>query len=86
RKIYDRHKGRYGYRRVTDTLKQAGQLINHKTVQRLMIQLGLKSQVRPKKYRSYRGPGHAQVENLLQRKFKAERFGEKWVTDVTEFK
>ncbi|MDR6585441.1 transposase InsO family protein [Herbaspirillum frisingense] len=86
RKIYDRHKGRYGYRRVTDTLKQAGQLINHKTVQRLMIQLGLKSLVRPKKYRSYRGPGHAQVENLLQRKFKAERFGEKWVTDVTEFK
>ncbi|WP_374727699.1 IS3 family transposase [Herbaspirillum frisingense] len=86
RKIYDRHKGRYGYRRVTDTLKQAGQLINHKTVQRLMSQLGLKSVVRPKKYRSYRGPGHAQVENLLQRKFKAERFGEKWVTDVTEFK
>ncbi|XBA59537.1 IS3 family transposase [Herbaspirillum huttiense] len=85
RKIYDRHKGRYGYRRVTDTLKQAGQVINHKTVQRLMLQLGLKSLVRPKKYRSYRGPGHAHVENLLQRQFKAERFGEKWVTDVTEF-
>jgi len=86
RKIYDRHKGRYGYRRVTDTLKQAGQLINHKTVQRLMTQLGLKSLVRPKKYRSYRGPAHVHVANLLQRQFKAERFGEKWVTDVTEFK
>ncbi|MDR6739184.1 transposase InsO family protein [Herbaspirillum sp. 1173] len=86
RKIYDRHKGRYGYRRVTDTLKQAGQLINHKTVQRLMAQLGLKSLVRPKKYRSYRGSGHVHVANLLQRQFKAERFGEKWVTDVTEFK
>ncbi|QNB06098.1 IS3 family transposase [Herbaspirillum frisingense] len=86
RKIYDRHKGRYGYRRVTDTLKQAGQLINHKTVQRLMTQFGLKSRVRPKKYRSYRGPRHVQMANLLQRKFKAERFGEKWVTDVTEFK
>ena len=38
-----------------------------------------------KKYRSYRGPGHVSVANVLQRQFKAERFGEKWVTDVTEF-
>ena len=86
RKIYDQHKGRYGYRRVTDTLRNAGELINHKTVQRLMVTLGLKSLVRPKKYRSYRGPGHVIVDNLLQRQFNAKRFGEKWVTDVTEFK
>lgn len=85
RKIYDRHKGRYGYRRVTDALRQAGEMVNHKTVQRLMQALGLKSLVRPKKYRSYRGPGHASVANVLQRQFQAEAFGEKWVTDVTEF-
>lgn len=85
RKVYDQHKGRYGYRRITATLRLAGEMINHKTVQRLMAKLGLKSLVRPKKYRSYRGPGQAGVANLLQRQFKAERFGEKWVTDVTEF-
>ena len=48
--IYDRHKGRYGYRRITAMLRQQGGLINHKTVQRLMDQLQLKSLVRVKKY------------------------------------
>ena len=53
--IYDHHKGRYGYRRITTVLRQAGEVINHKTAQRLMQQLGLKSLVRPKRYRAYRG-------------------------------
>lgn len=55
RAAYERHKGRYGYRRITAALRQAGEMINHKTVQRLMHVMGLKSLVRPKKYRSYRG-------------------------------
>lgn len=46
---YERHKGRYGYRRITSTLRQQGRLINHKTVQKLMTQLQLKSLVRVKK-------------------------------------
>ncbi|MCU7371497.1 IS3 family transposase [Paucibacter sp. O1-1] len=82
--IYKRHKGRYGYRRVTGELRQAGQVVNHKTVQRLMGCLGLKSLVRPKKYRSYRGE-YASAPNLLDRQFEAARPNEKWVTDVTEF-
>lgn len=40
---YERHKGRYGYRRITSTLRQQGCLINHKTVRKLMTQLQLKS-------------------------------------------
>ncbi|MBC3876150.1 IS3 family transposase, partial [Undibacterium flavidum] len=36
RAIYDKHHGRYGYRRVTAAIRQLGELINHKTVQRLM--------------------------------------------------
>jgi putative transposase len=83
--IYERHKGRYGYRRITDELRQAGPAVNHKAVQRLMQMLGLKSLVRPKKYQSYRGEAHAAVPNLLQRQFQAERPNQKWVTDVTEF-
>lgn len=82
--IYKRHKGRYGYRRITEQLRQAGQAVNHKTVQRLMSCLGLKSLVRPKKYRSYRG-AYASAPNLLDRQFEAVRPNEKWVTDVTEF-
>lgn len=83
--LYDRHKGRYGYRRITAALRQAGERVNHKTVQRLMQMLGLKSLVRPKKYRSYRGQ-RSDVPNLLNRQFQAERPHQKWVTDVTEFK
>ena len=41
--IYDLHKGRYGYRRITATLRRQGNVINYKTVQRLMEELQLKS-------------------------------------------
>ena len=55
RAIHDQHKGRYAYRRITAMLRQQGSLINHKTVQRLMNQLQLKSLVRVKKYRVFKG-------------------------------
>lgn len=83
--IYDENKGRYGYRRITLELRNRGRTINHKTVQRLMKQLGLKSLVRIKKYRSYRGQVGQVAPNLLARNFNAERPNQKWVTDVTEF-
>lgn len=54
-KIYHENKGRYGYRRITLALRHLGYFINHKKVQRLMGCLGIKSLVRIKKYRSYRG-------------------------------
>jgi len=83
--IFALHKGRYGYRRVTAAIRNLGLQVNHKTVQRQMVQLGLKSLVRPKKYRSYKGEvGHA-AANVLQRQFQAKAANQKWVTDVTEF-
>ena len=82
--VYERHEGRYGYRRITAQLRQEGLAVNHKTVQRLMNNLGLKSLVRPKKYRSYRGECTSSP-NVLNRQFNALRPNEKWVTDVTEF-
>lgn len=85
RRIYDHHRGRYGYRRVTDTIRQAGPLINRKKIQRLMQQLQLKSLVRPKKYRSWRGEVGRVAPNLLERQFEAQHPNQKWVTDVTEF-
>lgn len=85
RAIYDRHKGRYGYRRITAAIQQLGIKVNHKTVQRLMLLLGLKSLVRPKKYRSYKGNVGRAAPNVLQRQFMAASINQKWVTDVTEF-
>lgn len=85
RVIYDRHRGRYGYRRITAELRQLGNQVNHKLVQRLMGVLALKSLVRPKKYRSFKGEVGQAAPNELQRQFKAEVANQKWVTDVTEF-
>lgn len=84
--IYHEHKGRYGYRRIHLAMRRKGVELNHKTVQRLMAQLNLKSIVRPKKYRSYRGEVGKSVPNVLERDFSATKPDEKWVTDVTEFK
>lgn len=83
--IYHDHKGRYGYRRITLELRNQGFLINHKTVQRLMKEMGLKSLVRIKKYRSYKGNVGKIAPNILSRKFIATKPNEKWVTDITEF-
>ncbi len=39
--IYHENKGRYGYRRITMVLRDRDLPLNHKTVQRLMKELGL---------------------------------------------
>jgi transposase InsO family protein len=83
--IYAENRGRYGYRRITDELHNRGYVINHKTVQRLMKQLGIVCRVRMKKYRSYKGDVGKIAPNLLERDFVAELPNQKWVTDVTEF-
>lgn len=83
--IYHKHKGRYGYRRITDELQNRAININHKTVLRLMKLLGLKSVIRIKKYKSYKGENGKIVPNILERNFKADAPNQKWATDITEF-
>ena len=83
--IYHENKGRYGYRRITTELHNRKYSLNHKTVQRLMKELGLVCHVRMKKYRSYKGEIGKIAPNLLNRDFHAEKPNQKWVTDVTEF-
>lgn len=84
--IYEEHQGRYGYRRIRDELVNREHPVNHKKVQRLMNVLGLKSLVRIKKYRSYKGMVGKIAPNILERNFHAEKPNEKWVTDITQFK
>ncbi len=85
KQIYHKHKGRYGYRRITDELNNQGVIINHKTILRLMKSLGLKSLIRVKKYKSYKGEQGKIAPNLLKRNFKAVAPNQKWATDITEF-
>lgn len=83
--IFHENKGRYGYRRITIELCGRGFLLNHKTVHRLMKELGLICRVRMKKYKSYKGEVGKIAPNLLDRDFAAQKPNRKWVTDVTEF-
>ena len=85
KQIYNQHKGRFGYRRITLEIKNKGVLINHKTVLRLMNLLGLKSLIRVKKYKSYKGQQGKIAPNILERNFKAVMPNQKWATDITEF-
>ena len=47
--------------------------MNHKKVQRIMKELGLKCLVRMKKYQSYKGKVGKIAPNILERNFKADK-------------
>lgn len=82
--IFHEHKGRYGYRRITAEMRNKGYVINHKTVQRLMVEMGLKCKIRKVRYRSYKGEvGHV-APNIINRDFFATAPNRKWATDVTQ--
>ena len=50
RAIYEEHKGRYGYRRITAALcNSMAEPVNHKCVQRLMQKMRLRAVIRAKK-------------------------------------
>ncbi|BDP69027.1 integrase [Enterococcus faecium] len=63
-----------------------GYTINHKTVRKLMSQMGLTCQIRIKRYKSYKGTVGKIAKNVLKRNFSVDTPNKKWVTDVTEFK
>ena len=83
--IFDRHKSRYGVRRVHAELVNRGIMVNHKRVQRLMKVMGLKGK-RPKaKYHSYKGETGKIAANIIDRDFSTTAPLEKWTTDVSQF-
>ena len=85
--LFNKNKCRYGYRRITIELKNIGYTINHKTVLKLMRELGLQAkQSKNSKYHSYKGTIGKIADNILKRDFKADKPFEKLTTDVTEFK
>ena len=83
-RIFEENKGRYGYRRVYIELRETGLTINHKTVARLMIEMGLHAYRRKLRYHSYKGEVGRIAPNILQRNFVANAPNRKWTTDVTQ--
>jgi len=86
RVIYNKHHGRYGYRRITAQLRNEGTDINHKTVQKLMGQMGLKAKRKRQHYRSYKGELGKIAPNVINRNFHTTAPDQKWATDVTQVK
>jgi transposase InsO family protein len=86
-KIYEDVDGIYGYRRMTMNLnRKLDQNFNHKRIYRLMKLVGLQSVIRRKRKRYMKSNPQQVAENILNRKFTADKPNQKWLTDVTEFK
>ena len=60
--------------------------VSAKRILRLMRILHLKSVCRRRRRNYVKSTPEVTAENILNREFHAERFGEKWLTDVTEMK
>ena len=71
--IFHESRGRYGYRLITPELHNRGYAINHNTVQKLMNTLGLKCEIRKRRYRSYKGRIGEIAPNILKRDFHAHK-------------
>ena len=84
--VFTRAKGRYGHRRIHRALGTAGWVVARKTVLKRMQVLGVRCQVRRKRFTTYRGAVGTTAPNVLNRDFTATAPNQKWVTDVTEFR
>ena len=84
-RIYSENKGRYGCRRVWQSLRIAGWVINRKTVARLMHMMSLFGITPKRHYRSYQGDVGKKAPNVLDREFAAPGPFRKLTTDISQF-
>ena len=84
-RIFEKHKGRYGVRRIYHELINEGFTVNHKKVQRLMHKMALKGKRPKQKYHSYMGEVGKIADNIINRDFTAAGPDEKWTTDISQF-
>jgi transposase InsO family protein len=84
KQIDKKHLGRYGSPRVWMELKGMGFQVSRKRIERLMKEMGIKAR-KHRKYVKTTDSGHlmAVAANILNREFRAEHPGEKWVSDIT---
>lgn len=84
---YEERNGILGYRQMTIKLNREHNLkVNHKRIYRLMDILQLKSVCRKKRRKYTKSTPEITADNILNRDFTSNKFGEKWLTDVTEMK
>jgi len=75
-----------GYRQMTVRINKLNQTeYNVKKIHRLMRLMGISSCIRRKRKGFMKVTPQVTAENVLNRKFEAEKPNEKWLSDVTEF-
>jgi putative transposase len=85
RRLFQRHRGRYGSPRITADLVEAGWKVSPNTVAGLMRELGLNARPRKKRKGSTRpDAGRWRAPDLVGRQFHASRPNQKWFGDGTE--
>lgn len=74
----------YGCRKIYQELRRNGLRLNHKRIERLMKQAGIRSKT-ARKFKATTNSNHclAVAENLLNREFTASRPNQKMVSDIT---
>jgi len=86
KEIFKQTRSCYGYRRVHAVMQKEGVCVSEKVIRRIMKEEHLCAlSIRKKKYSSYVGEISPEVENILNREFKADAPNSKWLTDITEF-
>jgi putative transposase len=82
--IFTLHKGRYGHPRITQELREQGEILGKNRVARRMQYLGLQAQAK-KKFKVTTDSNHKLpvAENLLNRDFSATSPNQKWATDIS---
>ena len=82
--VFDRHKGRYGSPRLTDELKEEGEICIKNRVARRMKSLGLRAKAK-KKFKATTDSNHSLpvAPNVLNRDFTASAPNQKWVSDIS---
>jgi putative transposase len=85
RRVHQQKKGRYGSPRITEQLRRQGHRCNHKRVERLMRQNGLRGCSSRKRRVCTTDSDHDQpvAPNLLLERAAPNRPNEVWVADIT---
>jgi putative transposase len=85
RTVYQESKGRYGSIKITKELASTGMIVSRCRVARMMKSEGIKSIIQKKYWVSTTDSKHdfRVDENHLNRNFKAQTPGQKWVSDIT---
>ena len=81
---FERHKGRYGYRRINRELRKSGIVVSEKRVLRIMRKLGLagRGATRKRCIQKKVEPGDPRL-NLVERAFAVGGRNRLWVGDIT---